>query len=166
MYNVTSIRDTSHPGTTHSPTRYLTDTLGRTLSYPILASHGRGNLSALLGSHSSMARARATKAGSPRLNSWRLPWVFLLPACLLMLMGWRICGAPVRLGCYQHGYEWGEGSVVLQYSLAAINTDINGEDLWCSSCYQHRYEQEYNNYSREESIPLVAHPCEKYLYIP
>ena len=32
--------------------------------------------------------------------------------CDIMLMGWRICGALVHFGCYQHRYEW--------------------KDLWCS----------------------------------
>ena len=57
------------------------------------------------------------------LDSWWLPWVFSLPAGLLMLMGWRICGALVQFSCYQHWYEW--------------------KDLWCSivqfGCYQHRH---------------------------
>ena len=46
-------------------------------------------------------------------DSRQLPWAFLLPAGLLMLMGWRICGGLVQFGCYQHRYEWGEGSMVL-----------------------------------------------------
>ena len=54
-----------------------------------------------------------------------------------------ICGALVQFGCYQHRYEWAkdlwcsstvqllstqiymEGSVLLYYSSAAINTDMN-----------------------------------------
>ena len=49
-------------------------------------------------------------------------WLSSLPAGLLMLMGWRICGALVQLNCYQHRYEW--------------------KDLWCSSTVtvQHKYE--------------------------
>ena len=41
------------------------------------------------------------KAGGPGFDSWWLPWVFLLPADLLMLMGLRVYGALVQFGCYQ-----------------------------------------------------------------
>ena len=37
----------------------------------------------------------------------------ILVHSLLMSMGWRICGALVQSGCYQHRYEWVEGSMVL-----------------------------------------------------
>ena len=38
-------------------------------------------------SHSSVARAPAAKAGGSGFNSQWLPWVFSLPAGLLMLLG-------------------------------------------------------------------------------
>ena len=47
-------------------------------------------------------------------------------------MNGRVCGALEQFSCYQHRYEWGEGSMVLQYSLAAIITD-EVKDLWCFS---------------------------------
>ena len=68
-----------------------------------------------VGSHSSVVKAPAAKAGGPRFDSQWLPGFFALPAGLLMLMGWRICGALVQFDCYQHRYEW--------------------KDLWCSSNY-------------------------------
>ena len=45
-------------------------------------------------------------------------------------------------GCYQHRYEWREGSMVLWYSSASINIDVNG--MVCGApvqfgCYQHRH---------------------------
>ena len=40
------------------------------------------------------------------VNSQQLPWVFILQlAGLLMLMGWRICGALVQFGCYKHRHK-------------------------------------------------------------
>ena len=40
-----------------------------------------------------MVRASAAKTGDPEFDPWWLPLIFSLPAGLLMLMGWRICGA-------------------------------------------------------------------------
>ena len=58
-----------------------------------------------------MVRAPAAKAGDPGFDSRQLPWVFLLPAGLLVLMVCRICGAhTVQL---LSTYMCMEGSVVL-----------------------------------------------------
>ena len=42
-------------------------------------------------------------------------WFFSLPAgSVANVDGMKgVCGALVQLGCYQHRYEWGEGSMVL-----------------------------------------------------
>ena len=62
---------------------------------------------------SSVVKALAAKAGGPGFDPRLLPWV---------VFSWLIV------------MHMDEGSVVLWYSLAAINTDMNGlKDLWFSS---------------------------------
>ena len=48
-----------------------------------------------VGSCSSVVRAPAAKVWHPGFDSQWLPWFFSLSAGLLILMGWRICGALV-----------------------------------------------------------------------
>ena len=86
-----------------------------------------------------MARAPAAKAGGP-IGSipGGCPGFIYLSAGLLMWMGWRICGALVQFGCYQHTYEWKD----LWCSLAVISIDMNGTvcgALVQFGCYQHKH---------------------------
>ena len=69
----------------------------------------------------------------PGFNSQQLPWVLSLPADLLMLMRWRICGALILLGCYQHRYMNGKiYGVLVQFSCY----QHRWKRLWCSSTVQ------------------------------
>ena len=93
---------------------------------------------------SSVVRAPADKAGGLEFDCWWLHALsfFFSSSWLTNVDEKRICGALAQLSCYQHRYEWGEGSMVLYYRLAATNIDMNGRvcvALAQFGCYQHRH---------------------------
>ena len=74
-----------------------------------------------VGSRSSVVRASEAKAGGPGFDSggWLGFFCFFL---LFFFSSWLTNADGMKdLRCYQHRYEWGEGSIVL--CLAAINID-------------------------------------------
>ena len=66
------------------PVDSLSISLGMGLSITLKAGV---KLPVAVGSHSSVVRAPAVKAGGPWFNTQWLPYLFSLPAGLLMLMG-------------------------------------------------------------------------------
>ena len=57
-----------------------------------------------------MVRAPAAKAGGPGFDPRRLPWVSLPDGSVTNVDKMKDLW---QFGCYQHRYEWGEGSMVL-----------------------------------------------------
>ena len=64
-------------------------------------------------------RAPAAKARGPGFDSQWFPRIFSLSAGFLMFLGWRLCGALVQFGCYQHRYEC-LGPISVRLSLTPL----------------------------------------------